>query len=314
MIKKFIHLFAVTSILLMGACASSKTAMQTDQNDDVYYSVAQAKEVVVIEQTQPEEKKTSDYVTEDELYGDSYNDYGYMSNYASRINRFRNYSPSLGYYNSLYGYNYDPFYSNSYYPYNYYGSPSINIGLGIGNGFYNYNPWRYYGYNYGSSFWGPYSYYNTFNPYGYGGGLYGGIYNRGNYGIGYNNPVYTSPNYRPRPGRAADNIGYDRGSVIGNPGGVIIKDSQGNIMQSRGRSERYGDEIRTNPNGNRTSTSRPQPAARPERVNQSPPARVTQPERIYTAPNQDSGSQRSTSPSNNNGGGSSGGARPSRGN
>lgn len=318
MIKKFIHLFAIPSILLMGSCASTKTAQMTDQNDDVYYSIAKAREVVVVEQAQPEQKRSADYVTEDELYGDSYRDYGYMSDYTSRIYRFRNYSPSLGYYNSLYGYNYDPFYSSSYYPYNYYGSPSINIGIGIGSGFYNYNPWRYYGYNYGSNYWGPYSYYNNMNPYGYGGGFYGGLYNGGNYGVGYNNPIYTSPNYRPRPSRSADNISYDRGNVIGNPGGVIIKDANGNLIQSRGRAERYGDgaRVNTSPNGNSTSsTSRPQPTARPERVNQSPPPRAAQPERIYTAPSQD----RSSSPSNNSGGGNSGGGsssgpRPSRGN
>ncbi|MFA5243963.1 MAG: hypothetical protein WC380_01560, partial [Pedobacter sp.] len=131
----------------------------------------------------------------------------------------------------------------------------------------------------------------------------------------YSSPAFSSPNYRPRPDRTIDNLSIDRGSVIGRPGGVIIKDSNGNIIQSRGRAERYGDEVRNNPSGNRNSTSRPQPVTRPDRVNQTPPQRATQPERIYSAPRQDTGSgSRGSSAPSNNGGGSSGGARPSRGN
>lgn len=313
MIKKIIYLFALPSILILGACATNKTAMQADQNDDVYYSVAQAKEYEVV-QVIPKEKRSADYVTDEELYGDGYSrNYGYETDYTSRFYRFRNYSPSLGYYNSLYGYNYDPYFNNSFYPYSYYGSQ--NIYIGIDRGYYNYNPWRYYGYNYGSNFWGPYSYYNTWNPYGYGGGYYGGNYNRGYYGGVYNNPNYTSPNYRPRPSRTGDNIYTDRGSVTGGSG-AIIKDGNGNVIQSRGRAERYGDEVRANPNATtpRSSNTRPQTSPRPERVSQSPPQRVSQPERINNAPSQDSGSQRSSSPSNNNGGNSTGGARPTRGN
>ncbi len=305
MIKKFIHLFAIPSMLLIGACATTKTAQQVDQNDDVYYSLAQAKEAVVIEQAV--EKPKADYVTDEELYGNSYRNDGYLSDYSSRIYRFRSYSPSLGYYNSIYGYNYDPFYSGLY-SNNYFGGPTILVG--ISNGYYNYNPWRYYGYNSGSNFWGPYSYYNSWNPYGYG-------YGRGSYGnyYGYGNdrPVYSSPNYRPRPNRAGDNIGYDRGSVTGGAGS-IIRSGNGNVIQSRGRAERYDDNSSTTPgnSGTRTQTTTPRPA----RVSQNQPPRATAPERISTAPRQDSGSQNSSSPSNSGGRNSNetGGARPSRGN
>lgn len=311
MIKKFIHLLAIPSILLMGACSTTKTAQRIDQNDDVYYSIAQAKEAAEVVE-QPIENQKSDYVTDDELYGDAYGSDGYLSDYTARIYRFRNYSPSLNYYNSVYGYNYDPYYS-SYYPYSYFGSPMISIGIGINNGYYNYNPWRYYGNNYGSNFWGPYSYYNSWNPYGYGGGYYG----NNNYGGNYiNMPVYSSPNYRPRPSRTVDNISIDRGAVTGGTG-AIIKDGNGNVIQSRGRAERYGDEVRTGTTP-RTSTARPQTTQpRPERVSQSQPQRATQPERISTAPRQDSGSQGGSAPSNSGGGrsgGDTGGARPSRGN
>jgi len=311
MIKKFIHLLAIPSILFLGSCASTKTAQLNDQNDDVYYSIAKAREVDPVVFAKKEETRSSDYVTDDELYGDSYSNYGYYNDYTSRFNRFRTYAPSLGYYNSLYGNNYDPFFSNSYFPSSYFGGSSFNIGIGLGFGAYNYNPWRNYGYNYGygSNFWGPYSYYNSFNSYAYGNG--NGYYG-GNYSGIYSSPAFNSPNYRPRPSRSTDNLTIDRGSVIGGPGGVIYKDPNGNII-SRGRAERYGDQVQPNA----TSGTRNQPVTKPDRVNQSPPQRVTQPERIYTAPpRQDSGSGNSRSnpaPSNNNGGGSSS-SRPSRGN
>ena len=304
--------FYFATLLGLSSCMSTKIAQVNDNDDDVYYSQAKAKEYVVAERVIREEKQNPDYVTDEQLYGDTYSRYGY-SDYTSRINRFRGYNPSLDYYNSIYGYNYDPFYSPSYYPYSYFGSPSINIGIGINSGYYSYNPWRYYGYNYGynygSNFWGPYSYYNPYNSYGFG----GGGFNNGYYGGIYSSPAFVSPNYRARPTRSGDNPNVDRGSVIGNPSG-IIRDNGGNIIQSRGRAERYGDEGNaTRPNSN-PNTRATQPAARPERVNQSPPQRPSQPERINTAPRQDNsgGSGRSSAPSNNGGGGS--GARPSRGN
>jgi hypothetical protein len=315
MIKKFIHLLAIPSILFLGSCASTKIAQLTDSNDDVYYSIAKAREVDPVIFVNKEETRSSNYVTADELYGDSYSDYGYYNDYTSRFNRFRTYAPSLGYYNNLYGNNFDPFFSNSYFPSSYFGGSSFNIGLGLGYGAYNYNPWRNYGYNYGFNygygynFWGPYSYYNSFNSYafGNGNGYYGGNYS----GI-YSSPAFNSPNYRPRPTRSTDNLINDRGSVIGVPAGVINKDPNGNII-SRGRADRYGDQAQPNT----TSSTRNQPVAKPSRVNQNQPQRVSQPERIYTAPpqRQDSGSssRSNPAPSNNNGGGSSS-PRPSRGN
>lgn len=305
MIKKIIYFSALHAIIIgLSSCMSTKTTQTTLPEDDVYYSSAKAKEMVVAERVIREEKPASDYVTDEELYGDTYSNYGY-TDYTSRIYRFRGYVPSLSYYNSIFGYNYDPFFSPSYFPYSYYGAPGINIGIGINTGFYGYNPWRYYGYNYGSNFWGPYSYYNPYNSFGFGLGNY---YNRGYYSGIYSSPAFTSPNYRARPSRAGDNIPIERGAVIGTPG-TIIRDNSGNIIQSRGRAERYVTEP-----GTGSTPSRTQPATRPARVNQSPPARPAQPERIYTAPpRQDSGSgSRSSQPSNNSGG--SGGARPSRGN
>ena len=316
MIRKTIYFSALHAILIvtvgLSSCVTTKTADLIDQDDDVYYSVAQAKEAAPVVYANEPVAKDQDYVTEDELYGDRYNGLGYGTDYTSRFNRFRRFSPYLGYYNSLYGFNYyDPFFNGAYYPYNsYLNGPFVGLNLSFGSGFFYDNPWRSYGFGYGSSFWGPYSYYNTWNPY----GMRGGLYNRGFYSGIYSSPAFSAPNYRSRPNRAVDNLGIDRGSVIGNPGGVIIKDANGNVIQSRGRAERYGDEIRNNPSGNRTSTSRPQSGTRPARVNQTPPQRVSQPERIYSAPRDNGSSSRGGSSSPSNGGGSSGGARPSRGN
>ena len=309
--KKFIHLLAIPSILLLGSCASPKIAQLNDSNDDVYFSNATAREADPVIFAKKEDIRSSDYVTDDQLYGDSYSNYGYYTDYTSRFNRFRTYAPSLGYYNSLYGNNFDPFFSNSYFPSSYFGVSSFHMGIGLGYGAYNYNPWRNYGYNYGYgyNFWGPYSYYNSFNQYafGNGNGYYGGNYS----GI-YSSPAFNSPNYRPRPSRSTDNLIIDRGSVIGGPGGVIYKDPNGKII-SRGRAERYGDQVQPNS----SSGTRNQPVTKPARVSQSEPQRVSQPERIYTAPPQrqdsGSGSRSNPAPSNNNGGGSSS-SRPSRGN
>lgn len=313
---KLTYLLAISSVLLMGSCATSKqTAQQVDQNDDVYYSEARAKEEAeVIAQAKPEEPRKSDYVTDDELYRDAYGNDG---DYARRIYRFRNYAPWRGYYNNVYGYNYGNVY-NSYYgnmyssyydpyynPYSFYGGPGINLAVGINGGYFNYNPWRYYGHNYNSNFWGPYSYYN---PYGLGFGGYG---NNGYYGNGYgvSRPVYTSPNYRPRPARGSDGLPIDPGAVNGgNAGGVIRNGNNPNVIQSGGsRAGRYNGGTSTTSDSNRPATAAP----RPERVSQQP-QRSSQPERVSSAP----------PPSNNNGGGgrsdgsssSGGGGRPSRGN
>lgn len=307
MINKTTCLLAIPAILFMGSCATSnQTALQVDQNDDVYYSVAQAKEEAeVIAQVKPENKPKNDYVTEDELYRDGYGD-TYAGDYAERIYRFRNYAPWRSYANNYYSY-YDPFYS----PYSFYGSPGINISVGINNGFYNYNPWRYYGNNYGSNFWGPQSYYNSWNRFGLGysgGGYYGGGYYGGGYGI--SGPAYTSPNYRPRPTRTSGGVPMDRGVVNGGAAGGVIRNGNGNVIQSSGtRSERYSD-----PNTPSTSGSRPQQTApRPERVQQSQPQRVSQPERVNSTPsNNNSGGGDSGGGRSNDSGG--GGARPSRGN
>lgn len=310
MIKKIIYFSVIPAfigiLVSLSSCMTSKTAQSVILDDDVYYSNATANEMVVASQIVQEGRAYSDYVSDEELYGDTYRNYGY-TDYAARINRFRPYHPSLSYYNSIYGFNYDPFFSPYYFPYSYYGSTGVNIGIGINNGFFSYNPWRFNGFNQGFNFWGPYSFYNPYNSIGFWGGNFNrGNFNRGFYSGIYSSPAFTSPNYRARPSRAEDNSPAGR---IGMPG-TVIRDNSGNIIQPRGRAERYGSE-----QGSGNSPSRPQPSTRPARVNQSPPARPSQPDRIYSAPRQDNGSgSRSSQPSNNNGGGSSSGPRPARGN
>lgn len=294
--KELTFLLAIFSILFTSSCATSqKTVQQIDQHDDVYYSIAQAKEQAeIIAQVKPENKSKAEYVTDEELYRDYYGNSS--GEYVERIYRFRNYTPWRGYYNSYYNNSfnsysyYDPFYS----PNSFYGNSDINIFVGMDNGYLNYNPWRYYGSNYSNNFWGPYSYNRSFNPYGVGFG--GGNF----YGSGYggSRPGSISPNYRRRPTRSSDNIPTDRGDNTNGAARSVTKN--GNVIQPLGtRSERYN-------GGNSTSGSsgnvRPQATApRPERVQQAEPQRSAQPERV------------NSTPSNNNGG-SSDGARPSRGN
>lgn len=316
MIKRIASILAIPSVMLIASCATTnQTAQQVDQHDDVYYSVAEAREEIeVIAQAKPA-AQSKNYVTDEQLYGDAYSE-SYSGDYSERIYRFRNYAPWRGYYGALpssyYGmYNYyDPFYN----PYSFFGGPGVNVSIGIGNGFYNnlYNPWRYYGFNnYGSNFWGPYSYYNAWNPWGVGYGNYLGGY----YGGGYN-PIYVSPNYRARPGRSSNNPMIDRMGVNGDAAGAIIRPGNGATVPSRGtRAERYnGGNSSTPSTSGRTQTTQPRPA----RVSQSQPERVQQPERVNRAPQQvdrsSGGQQSGGGRSNDSGGSSSGSSRPSRGN
>jgi hypothetical protein len=304
MIKKLLLTLSIPCILLLGSCVSTKTAQVSDQNDDVYYSLAKAKEIIPQTIVQNEDRRVNDYVTDENLYGDIRDDYGYYNDYASRFNRFGTFAPALGYYNSFYGYNYDPFFSNMYFPNSYFGGSAFNLGFGFNT--FNYNPWRTFGYNYGfgSNIWNPYANYNSFN---YGNGYYGGTYA----GI-YSSPAFNAPNYRSRPSRTSDNLGIYRGAVNGNPNSIGSGSTNNNAIQ-RSRAERYGVQTQPNAGATQNSGTRTQQVNRPERVNQAPPQRAAQPERTNTAPpRQDSGSRSNPAPSNNSGGGSS--SRPSRGN
>jgi hypothetical protein len=320
--KRFSPLFALALIIFLGSCLSTKTAQLSNQNDDVYYSVAKAKEIVPQTYVQNEVRRNNDYVTDENLYGDAVDSYGYYNDYASRFNRFGTFAPSLGYYNSIYGFNYDPFYNNMFFPNAFGGGFGFNNGFGLGFGssfgfgsgfgMFGYNPWRPFGFNYGfgSNFWGPASFYNPYNAFAFGNGYYGGIYS----GI-YSSPAFIAPNFRTRPDRATDNLGINRGSVAGNPNGIGSNYPNNGTIQ-RSRTERYGVQTQANPGSTQNSGARTQQVNRPERVSQNQPQRAPQAERVYTSPpRQDSGSSsgsRSNNTPSSSGGGSS--ARPSRGN
>ena len=286
MFNTFLTSIGAASIFLLASCSTQQLARQNEQNDDVYYSKAKAVEAE--EQAIKETAKSADYVTDQELYGDrnsSYNnssDYEegfYDGSYSARLYRFNNYTPWRSYYDSYYDYRFDPFYGNNYYSNNYYNSyyngSSFGIYFGVGRpyGYNYYNPWNFYGSQYYGNNWGPYSYYNVYNPY-YGGNSYYG----GSYGGIYNQPVYKSPNYRPRPVRGSENnSNIGRGDRISDTGpGAVKIDGQGRILDTRSRAERYGDDPSNN-NGVSSTDRSSKPVARPARTseNQSRPERIT---------------------------------------
>lgn len=330
MIKRLIPSFAAVAILVLGACSTNKLAQQKDQVDDAYYTEAQAREYEVYAAKAVESK--SDYVTDDELYGDYDNSYDdrddyYDRNYSdrdysARIYRFRNYSPWRSYYDSYYGYGYDPYYSN-FNSYNYYNGPGFGINIGFGRpygynyGYNNYNPWNYYGSQYYGNYWGPYSYYNTYNPYYYGGRYgnnYGGYY--GNVG----RTVVPNPNYRTRPNRETENI---RTGVNGSDGRIGTTPSRPERISTRpaesGETTRSVGE-RTQPvrtsrpsrsnDGNTTrerTGTRPSSteSSRPQRESSPPPRTESRPAERQSSPPPSSTPSRSNDNNNSN-------SRPSR--
>ena len=335
MIKRLLPSFAAAAVLLLGACSTNRLAQQGDQVDDAYYTEAQAREYERTHAQAEERTSDSDYVTDEELYGDAngnydddyYDRYDYDRDYSARIYRFRNYSPWRSYYDTWYDYRFDPYYS-SFNSYNFY-RPSFGINIGIG-GYYGYNrynhyynPWGYYGSQYYGNYWGPYSYYNIYNPYSFGNRYYG------NYGGGYygnvGRPVYTNPNYRTRPNRETENVrtgaypGTSGGRIGTNPSrperisrgdgssSTIDRSSQPSSRPTRGTDGRQGTIDRSSrPATQRTETSRP-------RTESSRPARPQrqEPQRIENRPAERQQSQPSQpAPQRSNDSGSS--SRPSR--
>lgn len=283
----FTGILATTAMVVV-SCSTPKLANRTAMQDDVYHSVAQAREYRAVEPIQIT-TDSADYYGSDEP--------NYDMDYSSRINRFYYASPWRTYYDDYYGYN--PYSFNAYYsPYGW------GFGLGFNYGFNNwYNPysnWAYYGSPYYGSFWGPYSYYN---PY-YGGGFLGG----GHWGGGFIGNIVSRPN-NPRPSRGSENNIYRGNGANGNPSSSRPIGS----TAGRSRAEMY------NPSNNGTSNARPNSSsnarptrgdngssARPTRTSEAPPPRPS-----YTPPpaSSNSGGGRSSG----SGSSSSGSARPTRG-
>ena len=330
---KFLPIVMIAAAGLVASCSTPKLA-QNSTSDDVYNTVAKAREVeYVAPRPQQQQQQGDQYQTDynDEYYGTS-NPY-YDMDYSSRINRFYN-----GY--SWQGY-YDPYFDNYYYNNNYlgYGLGAYNgyglglgwnsgfgwnAGFGWGGGFYG-NGWGYPG-GYGWNSWGPYSYYDRF---GWGGGWYGGGWGVGGgyYGGGiytnrtnYHRPSYTDRNtvnangYYPNGSgsRAGVNSNNGRPSRVSNNGTVnngIINNGVNYGRPSRVDGRPVGN------NGNNTYQQRPSreymPQQQPSRTEQRPSRDYVpqQPSRTESRPSY-------SPPASSYGGGQSsgggGGGRPSR--
>lgn len=303
-------MLAITAIAIT-SCSAPRLAQQSSHDDDVYNSNAQA----AIYTPPPVRVQTSQdvYDQNDEYYGTS--DPYYDMDYASRINRFNNYSPWRGYY--------DPYFDNGYY--GGYGYNGFSLGLSFGSvwnspyygwgnywsPFYGYNPWGWNSY-WNGGWGGPWGgYYGGY----YGGGLWGGYYGGGLYtGRTTNAP---RPSSMGRDGVRSYGMGY--GSRTG---GTVRSDMNGNVISRRTRAEMY------DPNGEGRSTRaqgyrpdqnqniRPGRAQgyRPDYQPNNRPTRTEgyRPEPSYNPPSRsggfDGGGGRSSG-----GGGGGGGGRSSRG-
>jgi len=324
---------------LVASCSTSKLA-QNKSNDDVYNTMAKAREVEIVpvqpQQQQARNQGQYDNQEYDEYYGTS-NPY-YDMDYSSRINRFHN-----GY--SFQGY-YDPYFDNYYYGNSYGASNYLGFGLGWSNGYglggwgggfgggWGYgsiwnNPFYYgnygYGWNnpWGWNSWGPNSYYDR---YGWGGGGYYG----GGWGIGGGyyggGGVYTNRgNYRPRPGsddrgvpRYGNNTGNGgrpgRSGIANQNGGVsyVPNNNAGRPVRNQaagGYTQNQGVQSgRPTRNDNYTPQQGTQSSRPTRNESYSPPAR-TESRPSYSPPPSSGGGGGGGS---TGGGGGGGGSRPSR--
>ncbi|WP_316809894.1 hypothetical protein [Pedobacter heparinus] len=287
-INLFTSVLALTTVVV-ASCSAPRLAQQ-NSNDDVYNSVAQAKEY-----RQQVPVKESEYNAQDDYYGTS--DPYYDMDYSSRINRFSYANPSWrGYY--------DPYFDGGWY-----GNYGMSLGLGFGLSPFWGSMWSspYYGWgNYYSPFYG-------YNNWGYnnyiGGGYWGGGYWGGGY---YTGRTTNVPDYRARPARGSSN-GYNgtRGNTdyLSPRSSARGQNNTGNV--STGRPSR----------GSSGTTQRPTTteSARPTRTETSRPTRTesSRPAPSYTPPSR--GSEGSSSGGSYGGGssggsgGAGGGGRPSRG-
>ncbi|MCX2575132.1 hypothetical protein [Pedobacter sandarakinus] len=310
----FLPIVMIAAAGLVASCSTSKLAT-TKAEDDVYNSVAKAKEVEMVPQQQYAQNQSQNPEAYDEYYGTS-NPY-YDMDYSSRINRFQNGTSWRGYY--------DPYYENFYYGNSYgvtnylgfgglgwssgYGLGGWGGGLGYGYGYGSIwnNPFYYgnfgYGWNspfYGWNAWGPNSYYDRF---GWGGGYYGGGWGLG--GGYYGGGVYTNNRTnRPRPG--SNDTGMPRTSAPGaNP-------NFGRPSRSGYAGNSNGAVSSTNPNTSGRPTRSYQPAGNGNTTTAERPTQMSRPTRSeapapsYSPPPSSSGS------SGSSGGGGGGGSRPSR--
>ncbi len=196
------YLIAICAISL-SACSTSQKLASTPgaDDDDVYFTQAKAGDQIMY----------ADDSYQANGYNDGYDDddYYYYGDYASRINRFNNFSP-FGYNSFYYGYSpFNPWRWNMGY-----GMGGWNRGFGFNYGLgWGYDPF-FYGGMYSPYFYDPFyaSFYGYgwglgyglgYSPWGWGGFGWGGL---GGYGWGGGGfLVEGSARQRPRPVYAGGN-------------------------------------------------------------------------------------------------------------
>ena len=97
--RNILHSIVLLSALALASCSTTNQIASTQkQDDDVYFSKAEAGEAPVYKQPLREDRYVAGTSSDDE-------DYYYYDTYASRINRFGYNSPFDYYDDYYYGYN-----------------------------------------------------------------------------------------------------------------------------------------------------------------------------------------------------------------
>ena len=291
--NQLITTMLAATALFVASCTAPKLAQNNVIQDDVYNTVAKAREFT----PQPLDQNLPSERIDDSNYRQS--DPFYDMDYSSRIDRFYYGNSNRGYYDPYYNYyGYNSFGFNNYGNNSYYSPYHYGFGLNsYFNGYYNnfnnlYYNWGYYGSPYYSNFWGPYSYYDAF---GYGGGYYGNRYNYPYYGGTVT--VRNNENYRPRPSRGGENGTVRADGTVFAPGSSRATNGNGNANTlQRTRAEMYnpvnkGTTTPARSNGTSSAPTRSNNGSdgRPTRSNDTqsrptPPPTTTQPAQQQSRP------------------------------
>lgn len=264
---KKIILIATVSFVLLAACNTSKLATNSD---DMYVGPAaerkeqqrlaaklkkQQEEEARKKQNELAEQKAKEdnnpYYKEPEYNKDDYYDY----QYASRLRRFNNNVPGLGYYDNYYTNSYwynnnpnmygtsiynsyswwgnSPYFGNNWYPYgynNYYGHNNWTFCSGSFYSYYPYNQNYLYGNNWG---WGSVYYYNPW---------FGNSFNNNN-GWGYFNSFDSNSKYSKMTNAARGSNGGGNSTMTssaGKPDGFMMK-YMDEVKQQQDNSPKFTD-------------------------------------------------------------------------
>ncbi|TKC06110.1 hypothetical protein [Pedobacter frigoris] len=309
----FTSMLAIATVVVT-SCSAPRLAQQNANEDDVYNSVAQAKEYTPAPVNVQQPQNSNQY-NEDDYYGAS--DPYYDMDYSSRINRF--------YYSSPWRTYYDPYFYDgwnmgigmgfgSYYG-NYWNSPYGGWGY-LNSPFWSYNNW---GWNMGWNNWGWNNYYG--GGY-YGGGFGGGFGGGGYYGGGYYTGRTTNVPNSARPARGSRD-GYDGTGRMAtgssdaylSPRSSAARSARENVSGTGSRTSSTGRPSRTSSGTSQNAPTRTE-VARPSRESYTPPAPSSYnppPTRSSSGSSSSGSSSSGSGSSSSGGGGSTGGGRPTRG-